>query len=194
MLNVVSIILLIAYPLLIHLSILTGFNELLAWIVFIIASTHALLSYGNYIKLMIYIGIAFLALFNIIAEYDFVIYLPPIIIPAFMLTLFASSLIKGEEALITQIARRINDGELSEKEMKYTRQVTWVWVIFFIAMIMETVLLTIYADRETWSVFTNIYNYLLIAALFIIEYIFRMFYLKRKPSVMKFKNLFKTNH
>lgn len=194
MINVVSTLLFIAYPLSIHLSILTGFSELLAWIVLIVASAHALLAYQDHIKLLIYTSIAVLALFNVVAEYSFVIYLPPIIIPVFMLTLFAGSLKKGREAFITQIARRISDNGISEKEVRYTRQVTWVWSIFFVAMIIETVLLTIYVDRETWSVFTNIYNYLFIAALFIIEYAFRMFYFKRLPSVMKLKNLFNNSH
>jgi len=176
-----------------HLSILAGFNELLAWIVLTVASVQAILSHKNYMKAAIYSSIAVLALFNIVAEYSFVIYLPPIIIPVFMLILFAGSLTKGREAFITQIARRVSGHSISAKESSYTRRVTWVWSIFFVAMIIETALLTLYADIETWSVFTNIYNYVFIAALFITEYTFRMFYFKRSPSVTNLKNIFSNN-
>ena len=190
MANMLGILLLIAYPLSMHFSILAGYDDLLAWIVLIVAGLHLLLIHNSRIKIVVYGCVMSVAFLNIISQYDFVIYLPPLLIPTVLLAVFASSLRQNEEAFITKIARRLSVEKLSAKEEIYTRHVTQIWLIFFLAMIIETMFLTFFAEREVWSVFTNIYNYIFIAGLFLIEYLFRMFYFKRKPSIAMVKQLF----
>ncbi|MES9903040.1 MAG: hypothetical protein ABW168_10190 [Sedimenticola sp.] len=185
MVHAASILLTIIYSLSMHLSIHAGLNNLLAWIVLITACVYAVIFRKDSIKMTLYTGLAALALLNVVSDQSYIIYLPPIVVPSVMLVLFGSSLFQGKEAFISQLARRMNGGYLNEKEAGYTRKVTWVWTLFFLLMIAESLLLSFFADRETWSAFTNIYNYLFIIVLFSIEYLFRIYYLKRLPSMAK---------
>ncbi|MCU7802133.1 MAG: hypothetical protein KZQ96_02965 [Candidatus Thiodiazotropha sp. (ex Lucinoma borealis)] len=189
MANTATFLLTIFYSLSMHLSILAGLNNLLAWIVLTVASLYAVLSYQQPIKSLFFVCFALIALFNVIAGYDFVIYLPPILVPSILLVLFAGSLFNGREAFITRIASKMSNEKLSMKETNYTRKVTWLWSGFFILIITETVFVTIFANKEVWSLFANIYNYVFIGTLFVLEYAFRIYYFKRIPSLTKIKHL-----
>ncbi len=98
--------------------------------------------------------------------------IPPVAINCGLLLLFGQSLKAGETPLITRYAQ-ILDGELSQELKNYTRYVTRIWVLFFFLMLIESVALAMYASVETWSLFTNVINYLLIAVLFLSEYVYR---------------------
>ena len=55
----------------------------------------------------------------------------------------------------------------------YCRRVTWSWVIYFAAMALLSVLVYRYADWNTWSTLANIVTPLVIAALFVGEFVLR---------------------
>ncbi|MCU7878515.1 MAG: hypothetical protein KZQ84_17280 [Candidatus Thiodiazotropha sp. (ex Lucinoma borealis)] len=130
MANTATFLLTIFYSLSMHLSILAGLNNLLAWIVLTVASLYAVLSYQQPIKSLFFVCFALIALFNVIAGYDFVIYLPPILVPSILLVLFAGSLFNGREAFITRIASKMSNEKLSMKETNYTRKVYMALVRF----------------------------------------------------------------
>ncbi|MCU7809621.1 MAG: hypothetical protein KZQ77_00080, partial [Candidatus Thiodiazotropha sp. (ex Notomyrtea botanica)] len=52
----------------------------------------------------------------------------------------------------------------------YTYGVTVLWSALFMIMIVESVLLALYATPEVWSLFTNFINYAFIGLVFFIEY------------------------
>jgi uncharacterized membrane protein len=107
------------------------------------------------------------------------LYLPPILISGGLLWLFASTLRDGREPIITLFARTVFQ-ETEPEVLHYTRRVTQVWSIFFLAMLAETVLLSLFAPLELWSLFANILNYLFIALLFALEFAYRRWRFPRR--------------
>ncbi|MFQ5935229.1 MAG: hypothetical protein ACE5LB_02310 [Acidiferrobacterales bacterium] len=103
----------------------------------------------------------------------YALFLPPVLINLSLLVLFGKSLLPGREPLIARLSR-LELGKHPHELAVYARQVTWLWTAFFAAITIESVLLAAYAPLETWSLFTNILNYVFVAMLFIGEYIYRV--------------------
>ncbi len=107
-------------------------------------------------------------------------FLPPILIYVFLCWAFARTLVPGREALVTRIARLVRDGELPEPLVVHTRRVTWLWAVSLALMAAVSAVLARFAEPATWSFFTNILSYALLAALFVLEYLYR---LARYPEI-----------
>jgi uncharacterized membrane protein len=88
-------------------------------------------------------------------------------------TLFGRSLFGSGEALITQLARAVHGGEISECKRQHTRQVTIAWTIFFLANALLSALLWLFAPLAVWSVFANLLAMPLVALMFVGEHIWR---------------------
>ena len=91
----------------------------------------------------------------------------------FMLWLFGRTLMPGREALITRLARQVH-GTLPEDIERYTRQVTTAWCLFFAGMALTSLMLFLLAPLTVWSVFANLLNVPLVAAMFLAEYLYRI--------------------
>ena len=102
----------------------------------------------------------------------FVLYLPPVILPLLLWSVFFRSLLPGQTPLVTGIAREVR-GSLSDELCDYTRNVTALWSAAFLLLATLSALLPFVATAHTWSLFTNCLNYMLIAALFIVEFLYR---------------------
>lgn len=102
----------------------------------------------------------------------YVLYLPPIALPLLLWVVFFRSLLPGNVPLITAIAREVRGG-LSEELCDYTRGVTLMWCACFMLLAIGSALLSIAATPFTWSLFTNFLNYLIIALLFVVEFLYR---------------------
>ena len=85
---------------------------------------------------------------------------------------FGRSLHKGSIPLCTQIADKVH-GPLSALELRYTRQVTLAWVIFFLGNVAANFLLFEFAPLSVWSVFVNFCSVPLILLMFAAEYAVR---------------------
>jgi uncharacterized membrane protein len=85
---------------------------------------------------------------------------------------FGRSLRKGSIPLCTQIADKVH-GPLSALELRYTRQVTVAWVIFFLGNVAANFLLFEFAPLSVWSVFVNFCSLPLILLMFAAEYVVR---------------------
>jgi uncharacterized membrane protein len=92
---------------------------------------------------------------------------------ALLAAFFLRSLDGPGESLVTQMARRLHGGVLSAKQQSYTRKVTWSWGAFFIAMVLVSIGLFIWAPLEVWSIFANLLGGPLIAVMFAGELIVR---------------------
>ncbi len=88
-------------------------------------------------------------------------------------TLFGRSLLGPGEALITQMARAVHHGDVSERKARYTRQVTVAWTLFFLANALLSALLFLLAPLSVWSVFANLLSMPLIVAMFVAEHLWR---------------------
>ena len=91
---------------------------------------------------------------------------------AIMAFSFGRSLLKGRVPLCTQLADKIH-GPLSALELRYTRDVTIAWVVFFLANMAVTFLLFEFAPLRIWSLFVNFCSLPLILLMFVAEYAVR---------------------
>ena len=87
--------------------------------------------------------------------------------------LFARSLTGSGESLVTQMARRVHGGVLSEHQQRYTRQVTLAWSLFFAAMVLVSVVLFIWAPLRVWSAYATLLGGPLIGVMFVGEWLVR---------------------
>ncbi|MGC3979826.1 MAG: hypothetical protein QM808_01025 [Steroidobacteraceae bacterium] len=165
----------LAYPLLAHLATLLHSEGLagVALATFIAVPILPLLLRGQWqawlILLMAGLGLWFGARSG---WAHYLMYLPPILIPLSVLWLFARSLRPDSVPVVTRVATKIR-GPLPEELTRYTRQVTQFWVGFLILMSVGSLLLAIFASAELWSLMTNIVLYLLMASVFVFEYLYR---------------------
>lgn len=95
---------------------------------------------------------------------------------AFMLLLFGRTLLPGRTPLISQVARILEQGELSRVTSDYTRKVTQAWSLFFMAQLLGSALLYLLAPVAIWSLFVNVLNAPLIALMFAAEYFVRLLF------------------
>lgn len=90
-----------------------------------------------------------------------------------MAVVFGRTLGGPDESLVTQMARRVHGGVLSDKQLVYTRKVTLAWSVFFAAMALGSVLLFLLAPTAVWSMFANLLGGPLIALMFVGEFVLR---------------------
>lgn len=67
----------------------------------------------------------------------------------------------------------MEQGPLSTELKSYTRTLTWVWTLLFLSAAAVSLALAMSGHRDAWSLFTNFVNYLLVAALFLGEFVYR---------------------
>lgn len=85
---------------------------------------------------------------------------------------FGRSLRRSDVALCTRLADRLH-GPLNPAEVRYTRQVTLAWTLFFTLMTATIAVLYVSAPRVVWSAFVNFLALPLIGTMFVAEYAVR---------------------
>jgi uncharacterized membrane protein len=133
------------------------------------------------------------------------LYLPPIIVPAFLAYVFGNTLIQGRTPLISQLIRVLHtEGDEPESAVwPYARRLTAAWTALSAALAAFNLVLAALAEpdgllraggihpsvsvsRESWSLFTNLIEYVIVAAFFLLEYAYRRLRFPRQP----YRNLF----
>ena len=100
------------------------------------------------------------------------VFLPPVAINAGFAILFARTLLPRHEPMVSRFAR-IERGCLEPDLVPYTRRLTWVWVVFFVAMALVSGALALFGPRAAWVWFTGVGNYAGVVILFVGEYFYR---------------------
>jgi uncharacterized membrane protein len=75
--------------------------------------------------------------------------LPPVLVNAYLLYIFARSVLPGQEALITRF-RRLSEQPMTEEIRHYTRQLTVLWVAFFTIALLTAVIAALTVEAKTW--------------------------------------------
>lgn len=101
----------------------------------------------------------------------------PTLINAALLATFGTSL-WAERPIVERFAR-LQAKDLSDAEVRYCRRVTKVWCGFFVANGSTALYLALARDVETWALFTGLISYLLVGMLFGGEYIYRHWRFRR---------------
>ena len=85
-----------------------------------------------------------------------------------------------EETVIQKFAKAV-DGELSENALKYTRNLTYIWAgLTFFNFVAS--LVSVFMSTKFWALYNGLISYVLIGALFSVEYIIRIV-LKKKNII-----------
>ena len=167
--------LLVAYPILVHLSILIG-SAWLQWLAMQCMFAGLFLTQLNERRWSAWASLGLFALATgLLARFGgglYPLFVPPLVIPALVLSAFASSLLPGQKPLVTRIAESTH-GTLPDYLLRYTRTVTWVWTIFMTCLLLAIIYLMIFGPLRAWSALANFGGYLLIGILFVGEYVYR---------------------
>ncbi len=86
---------------------------------------------------------------------------------------FGRTLSPGMKPLVSRMAELVH-GDLSPRLVRYTRQVTWAWTLFFALTSLVSLLLFALAPAAVWSAFVNLLSLPLLGAMFIGEYLVRI--------------------
>lgn len=121
-----------------------------------------------------------LILFVLSQIYNEILYIKlyPVFVNLFLFTLFSFTLFFPPSMI--EVFARIKDKILPPEAIIYTRNVTKIWCGFFIFNATTSLYTTLYSSFETWTIYNGFIVYFLIALLFISEYLFRVFVVRRK--------------
>lgn len=103
---------------------------------------------------------------------EWLLFVPPIVINLALAWVFGRTLVRDRVPLISRFAL-MELGTLNTEVASYTRRLTWLWTALFVAAAGISLALALSGDRDAWSLFTNLINYLLVAALFLGEFVYR---------------------
>jgi uncharacterized membrane protein len=97
-----------------------------------------------------------------------------------LLLWFGASLRPGREPVVTGFARRVRR-TMPDKVVRYTRQVTIAWSVFFAAQLTGSAVLLLMAPEAVWSGFVNLLNLPLLAAMVVAEAGCRLILFRHEP-------------
>lgn len=97
-----------------------------------------------------------------------------------LLAWFAGSLRQDREPVVTSLARRIR-ASMPDTVVRYTRQVTIAWCVFFAAQIATSAALLLLAPRPVWLTFVTVLNLPLLAAMTVAEFAVRCSLFRHEP-------------
>jgi len=88
--------------------------------------------------------------------------------------MFGTTLLRGRQPLVTRLAEAVHRTALAPDVLRYTRQVTFAWTLFFLATALVSSVLFCCASMEAWSIFANFLSFPLILLMFALEYAVRL--------------------
>jgi uncharacterized membrane protein len=101
-------------------------------------------------------------------------FLPPIVINLVIGAIFINGLRPNQTPVIEKYIL-LMEGAVSDRQRQYARWVTVAWSCLLVAMLIESIVLALYFSHETWSLFTNFINYLVLGLMFLGEYVVRIY-------------------
>lgn len=133
------------------------------------------------------------------------LYVPPILVPAFLACVFGTTLRPGRTPLISQLIRLMHaPGDEPEAAVwSYARRLTALWTMLFVMLAVFNLVVAAVVEpdgllraaglspplavsHDVWSLFTNLIEYLVVAAFFLVEYAYRRTRFPRQP----YRNMF----
>jgi uncharacterized membrane protein len=112
---------------------------------------------------------AALWLASLLQAANLLLYVLPVLIQSSLALVFLRSLRPGGTPLITRYALSMGAQDTPQVH-RYTRSVTRTWALMCAILAVTSTLLALLAPVQLWSLFANGLSYLLLAALFVLEY------------------------
>ncbi|QUM85767.1 hypothetical protein [Moritella sp. 28] len=97
----------------------------------------------------------------------------PLMVNFAMLAVFAYSYLKPPTVIET--FARLQDPDLPEHAVNYTRKVTLVWCGFFIINASISLYTALYSSFKVWTIYNGFIAYILIGSLCAVEFVVRLF-------------------
>lgn len=167
--------LLLAYPLLVHLAVVwrQPHLEWLALVLLCAIPQYPALRAARPGHWLLLLGLAGL-LYGLTAAGGgiYALFLPPVVAPLMLLALFAGSLRAPQIPLVTRLAQAAR-GPLEPELLLYTRRLTQMWALILAAIAAVNAGLAWFAPLPVWSLFSNFLNYLLVALVLCVEFLYR---------------------
>lgn len=160
----------LAYPLVVYLA-LGRFEP--RWLALLLLALALLRAFATRqpMWLIAAAGAAVLALLTTVFNQALPLKLYPALVNAVMLAVFATSLV-FPPTVIERIAR-MSEPDLPPHAVVYTRRVTQVWCVFFVINGGLALATALWASDQTWALYNGGIAYLLMGALFAIEWLVR---------------------
>jgi len=117
-------------------------------------------------------GALLLALAAVWANLLLPLKLYPVLVNGALLAAFGWSLARPP-SMIERFAR-LREPQLPPAAIRYTRRVTQVWCLFFLLNGTVALGLALWASEAAWSLYTGVISYLLMGALFAVEFLVRL--------------------
>lgn len=117
------------------------------------------------------VGTLLLAIVSILGNQSLPLKLYPVLVSGVMLAVFGLSL-RHPPSAIERIAR-IQDPQLPPEAIAYTRKVTEVWCVFFIANGGIALATALWASDRVWALYNGLIAYMLMGVLFVGEWLVR---------------------
>ena len=111
------------------------------------------------------------------------LYTPPLVINLGLCAVFARTLRRDSEPLVSRFARMSRGGRLAPDLASYTRHLTAVWALLFMVLAVVSATLAVTGPLAAWSLFSNVFNYLLVVAFFVVEYGYRRLRYRHHPHI-----------
>jgi len=182
----------VTYPIAAHLAVLSGAAILIAasvgLLVLLVLLPGLLTRHAVAWGLLLAAG-AGLYLAAVRGQVLLLLFLPPILVNGFMAWIFGHTLRPGQRPLIERIIRALHGGhdDIDATIVGYARRLTIAWTALFIALATVNFVLAALATPgglllatgitppitvplEAWSLFANVINYLIVGAMFAVEF------------------------
>jgi len=103
------------------------------------------------------------------------LYLPPVLVPAFLAGIFGQTLLPGRTPLIERLVHLLHGPDTVPEHavLVYARHLTLAWTVLFVGLAATNLLLAIFAEPELWSLFANLIAYVIVLVFFGAEYAYR---------------------
>jgi uncharacterized membrane protein len=183
----------VTYPIAAHLAVLsgsTGFIAASVGLLVLLVLLPALLARRPVAWGLLLVAGTGLYLAAVRGQALLLLFLPPILINSFMAWLFGHTLRPGRLPLIERIIRALHGGldDIDATIVGYARRLTFAWAALFVALATVNLALAALATPgglllagggiappvtvplDAWSLFANVLNYLIVGAMFAIEF------------------------
>ncbi len=104
----------------------------------------------------------------------------PVVVNFFIFIAFFSSLFT-KQTIIQKFAALTEGKELDKKTLQYTRNLTYIWVIFTLLNFLISIL-TLFMSEKIWALYNGLISYILIGSIFAVEYPIRLAF-RRKNNL-----------
>lgn len=168
----VLILVTLLYPLGVYFGLQYFDPRTLVLMIIVIAGVRLLnteqspLNHWLWLPLLLIVG-----LWTWLSQGDIGLKLYPVFVNLSFLAVFAWSLFRPP-SMIERFAR-LQDPNLPQEAIPYTKKVTITWCVFFVFNIIVSLITCFYTSDETWALYNGLIAYILIGLLFSIEWLIR---------------------